>query len=654
MGEGGGTLVCLFGGTYPHNNQHYHASLYPNLSRTSSGHVEIKFPQSCRLKMATHVADHGSLFTDPDFPAHRGSLFFDRSTPLVQFSEDITWLRPQDICSTPRLFPDNPQDGQVKQGILGDCWFLCACTALQKNEHLLNKVIPTGQSCWTEHGYNGSFTCHVWQFGQWMEVTIDDYLPCIGGKLCFSRCQSQDIFWLPLLEKAFAKLHGSYEKLWAGQVADALVDLTGGLAERWTLRDLSGRPGSRGIVAVPEEMILQKLMKLKDRCLMSCSVLSSRKEAGELGELHAFVILDIQDVGHASGRELLLLRIWNPWGRRCWKGLWQDGGDGWRQLEPAVTSKLLSQLQEGEFWMDEEEFLREFDEVTIGYPISKEGHLQSLHTGNVLSHVQQLSGSWTKGQTAGGCRNNSSFPRNPKFWLRVSESSEVCVALLQKHLKLEELQATPAWIGRVQRYRCREKELPSSAMDQESNASQAIGLHIWKVAKQRFNLQKTLGTLPAASTSCHSYEREVHLRCDLSPGYYLLIPSTFLKDVEGRFLLRVLSTGRISLSEMKPSLHGSAREEEKPSGAWQTVQLQGRWEGGRTAGGSRNFSSYHCNPRFPLSVRADLGDCNVKVVLRQHCQDHQYHPIGFHVFQVPGSGWNLRSKERHRRLEKSD
>lgn len=29
---------------------------------------------------------------------------------------------------------------QVKQGILGDCWFLCACVALQKSKYLLNKV----------------------------------------------------------------------------------------------------------------------------------------------------------------------------------------------------------------------------------------------------------------------------------------------------------------------------------------------------------------------------------------------------------------------------------------------------------------------------------------------------------------------------------
>lgn len=50
-------------------------------------------------------------------------------------------------------------------------------------------------------------------------------------------------------------------------------------------------------------------------------------------------------------------------------------------MDPADESELLSQLQEGEFWVEEEEFLREFDEVTVGFPITEAGHLQSLYSG---------------------------------------------------------------------------------------------------------------------------------------------------------------------------------------------------------------------------------------------------------------------------------
>lgn len=56
-------------------------------------------------------------------------------------------------------------------------------------------------------------------------------------------------------------------------------------------------------------------------------------------------------------------------------------GPGWLQLDPVVAAELLSQIQEGEFWVEEEEFFVEFDEIITGYPITEEGQLQSLYTG---------------------------------------------------------------------------------------------------------------------------------------------------------------------------------------------------------------------------------------------------------------------------------
>nr|XP_030136672.3 calpain-10 isoform X2 [Taeniopygia guttata] len=530
------------------------------------------------------------LYTDPTFPASDTSIFFNYCTPLAQFRGEISWLRPKDICSSPRLFSNNLQDVQVKQGILGDCWFLCACVALQKSKYLLNKVIPPGQPSWTDESYRGCFTCRVWQFGHWVEVTIDDRLPCLGGKLCFSQCQTEDLFWLPLLEKAYAKVHGSYEQLWAGQVADALVDLTGGIAERWTLKGPGKNVEKEKTGMVLEKAVFRRLMNLKEQCVISCSVLNSRQGASELGEFHAFIVIDTLNLSEVSGKEIFLLRIRNPWGRRCWKGPWCEGGQGWNQLDSVVASELLSQIQEGEFWVDEEEFFREFDEITVGFPVNEEGQLQSLYTEKVLYHSQNLFGSWVRGQSAGGCRNNSSFPTNPKFWLRVCESSEVCIALLQKHRKY-----STDWAGRIQNPTRLAEENPSLTEGIQGKNYQAVGLHVWKF--------------------------------------------TFLKDAVGNFLLRVFSTGRISLSELKPPPMDAALCEELPAGEWETVQLHGCWKNGLNAGGSRNFPSFHINPCFPLSIPAGPGKSSVKVTLRQHCLDSKCCPIGFHIFQVPNSSW---------------
>ncbi|XP_062961835.1 calpain-10 isoform X1 [Cynocephalus volans] len=579
------------------------------------------------------AASGRELFRDAAFPASESSLFSSRSTPLARFREDITWRRPQEICAAPQLFPENPQEGQVKQGLLGDCWFLCACAALQKRRHLLDQVIPPGQPSWHDQTYRGSFTCRVWQFGHWVEVTIDDRLPCLAGRLCFSRCQREDVFWLPLLEKVYAKVYGSYEHLWAGQVADALVDLTGGLAERWNLKDL-GTSGQQDRHGSREHRTCRQLLRLKDRCLISCSVLSLRAGARELGEFHAFIVSDLRELRGQAGQDVLLLRIQNPWGRRCWQGLWREGGEGWSQVDPAEASDLLSQLQEGEFWVEEEEFVREFDEITIGYPVTEAGHLQSLYTEKVLCHVQALPGAWVKGQSAGGCRNNSSFPSNPKFWLRVSEPSEVYIAVLQRPGMHK-----ADWAGRAQALvggnwpSCSPASFPGKDY-------QAVGLHIWKVEKRRISLPRVLSAPPVAGTMCHAYDREVHLHCELSPGYYLAVPSTFLKDVSGQFLLRVFSTGRVSLSAVRPVAKSAAPRAALPTGEWEIVQLRGCWRVGQTAGGSRNFASYPTNPCFPFSVPEGAGPRCVRITLHQHCQrsDGEFHPIGFHVFQVPAGG----------------
>ncbi|XP_059559819.1 calpain-10 isoform X4 [Myotis daubentonii] len=585
------------------------------------------------------------LFRDPAFPASDSSLFSSFSTPLAQFREDITWRRPQEICATPRLFPDNPQEGQVKQGLLGDCWFLCACAALQKSRHLLEQVFLPGQPTWLDQTYRGSFTCRVWQFGRWVEVTIDDRLPCLAGRLCFSRCQREDVFWLPLLEKVYAKVHGSYEHLWAGQVADALVDLTGGLAERWNLKNLASSRSQQDGSGGSEPKTCWQLLSLKERCLISCSVFNPKAEtvqefllfaldhrpsspgARELGEFHAFIISDLRELRGQAGQSILLLRIQNPWGRRCWQGPWREGGEGWTQVDPVDSVELLSQLQEGEFWVDEEEFLREFDEVTIGYPVTEAGHLQSLYSEKVLSHTQELPGAWVLGQSAGGCRNNSGFPSNPKFWLRVSEPSEVYIAVLQRPRM-----RTVDWAGRAQAPVGDSRVVwsPASILGKDYPA---VGLHLWKVEKRRVSLPRILSTPPVAGTVCHAYDREVHLRCELTPGYYLAVPSTFLKNVPGQFLLRVFSSGRVSLSAIKTVVQSPGPGETLLAGEWETVQLQGSWKIGQTAGGSRNFASYSSNPCFPLTIPEGAGPRCVRITLHQHCLDSDCHPIGFHVFQ---------------------
>ncbi|XP_060049552.1 calpain-10 isoform X2 [Erinaceus europaeus] len=465
--------------------------------------------------------------------------------------------RSSEICPAPRLFADGPQEDRVRQGLLGDCWFLCACAALSRSPQLLHQVFPADQPGWLDPGYQGSFTCRVWQFGHWVEVTVDDRLPCLQGRLCFSRCGREDVFWLPLLEKAYAKVCGSYERLWAGQVADALVDLTGGLAERWSLKDAAaGDPGPS---------TCRRLLGLGDRCLVSCSVLSPRAGARELGEFHAFIVSDLREARGQDGQDPLLLRIQNPWARRCWRGRWTEG------RPPA----------------------------------------EPLHGSGAPPHPAAARG-LGQGSVCGRLSQQPRLPQQPQ--------------VLAAGVGAQRGAPGPAAATRPPR------QGPSGPGPAHLEAGSP------QVDKRRVSLPRLLSGPPVAGTACHAYDREVHLHCQLTAGYYLVVPSTFLKDVAGRFLLRVFSSGRVSLSAVK-SAQGSGCEQALPAGEWETVQLQGAWRSGQTAGGSRNFASYARNPQFPFAVPGVAGGPRwVRVTLRQHCQEGPCHPIGFHIFRVPAEG----------------
>lgn len=66
---------------------------------------------------------------------------------------------------------------------------------------------------------------------------VDTLIPydASNKQILYGHCFDVSEFWVPLMEKAYAKLHGSYEALNGGSMAEGMVDLTGGISFKYDL-----------------------------------------------------------------------------------------------------------------------------------------------------------------------------------------------------------------------------------------------------------------------------------------------------------------------------------------------------------------------------------------------------------------------------------
>ena len=119
------------------------------------------------------------LFVDPMFPPCESSLYVSKSSP------EIKWIRASELVEDPRFFVGGASRFDINQGELGDCWLLAAIASLTLHQKLFCKVVPHDQNF--DQEYAGIFHFCFWQFGEWIDVVVDDFLPTRYGKLLFMR-----------------------------------------------------------------------------------------------------------------------------------------------------------------------------------------------------------------------------------------------------------------------------------------------------------------------------------------------------------------------------------------------------------------------------------------------------------------------------------
>ncbi|KAI0220352.1 Calpain-B [Lamellibrachia satsuma] len=454
----------------------------------------------------------GSLYEDPDFPATARSL---KNSGVA--SSRIRWMRPKEISYNAKFVVQGETRFDLNQGELGDCWFIAATATLAvTNGKLLERVVPPDQSF--KEKYAGIFRFNLWRFDHWQEIIVDDRLPTLNGKLVFGHNKSQpNEFWVPLFEKAYAKVYGSYENIDGGFINTALVDFTGGVSEDVRLRKKS---------ELPDNLFELMFRMFKMNSMMGCSINtdSVREEELKTGLYagHAYSITNFVQ-GHVDNKPVRLLRLRNPWGTGEWKGDWGDNSSKWYKVSQADRTALgIKRRDDGEFWMSFEDWVANFETLRIChlYPdaiteeVARDTNKQPW---NVVHHH----GFWVKGVNAGGCGNRpykELFWTNPQLRLHLKDSDDdnkdgLCTVII-------------------------------SLMQKSNDFSLFIGFHVYQVMSSARRLSEgdnysQHSLIRRSDMAPATNLREITTRLQLKPGSYVVIPYTFVPNKEGGFLVRM-------------------------------------------------------------------------------------------------------------------
>jgi hypothetical protein len=197
-----------------------------------------------------------------------------------------------------------------------------------------------------------------------------------------------------LIEKAYAKAHGSYVQLSGGFIQEAFYDMTGAPTETivfgacWDVEELWARLLSFGEAG------------------FIMGVATSKGGDGLVGH-HAYSVLQVIEVHDAVVGEqqkvtefftgstelekdnkkqkttVRLVRIRNPWGKKEWKGDFSDSSDKWTMSLRKKLGDGVFTKNDGTFWMSYDDLMQRFHHMDV----AKCREVSS----SLLSHFLELS-----------------------------------------------------------------------------------------------------------------------------------------------------------------------------------------------------------------------------------------------------------------------
>ncbi|RVE46808.1 hypothetical protein evm_008516 [Chilo suppressalis] len=314
----------------------------------------------------------GEPYVDDSFPASSRSLYYNGSG---ESGAATRWLRPSQIHvdadhRMPWVVFRDPRPSDISQGVLGNCWLLSALAVLAERSSLVRGVVVRGEPS------VGAYQLRLCKDGRWLTVTVDDLLPANKkGHLVYSQAKRKQL-WVPLIEKAVAKLHGCYEALVSGRAIEGLCTLTGAPCESVSLQAGGAGGGAGGgapLEQLDRDLVWAQLLSSRQACFLmgaSCGGGNMKVDEEEYQRLglrprHAYSVLDVVEVAGPTR----LLRLRNPWGHYTWRGAWAHGCPRWteeaRRAVQVHSGSSDADRDQGVFWISFDDVLKYFDCIDI-------------------------------------------------------------------------------------------------------------------------------------------------------------------------------------------------------------------------------------------------------------------------------------------------
>jgi len=542
-------------------------------------------------EITASLFDSTEKWTDPLFPPCDESLVSTASrAERVKRCRGIQWARVGEVVPSARLFVAPQRPSLPVAGALNDRWLAYAAASVcSKNPEMITALFSRA------HPDIGAYQVRIHKNGSWFEVVIDDYLPVDeSGTLIYMTNSNPNEVWASLLEKAWAKFHGGYDRLERGSSTLALSDLTGGVAHSVRIRS---HKRAKEVVADSSYWDAVRGYMLEGWLLAAAAKAESGVAQASLGEqgIRSNVLHPVIEMVEVTRWKLIQLLV---------PGESDEGDDEhsawlspqWVEWLPDAEHRELlrhhvrpRQHPGGLLrWMTFENFAILFDKLHVCRVYSA----PSLRT----RHVQQRAiGEW-KGNSAGGRLRERYFTENPCYALRVKEkNTPVLIHLAQKDARL-------------------------ARGTEETGYKHKIGLYV--VRHTRHDRKKRIwirdDVVVPARFVAHR-ETCVEVLCQPLVNY-LITPCTEQPGVETAFGLQCFAPAPFSLTEV-------------PSHKDVELTCSGRWRGATAGGRPQGSSKWMDNPQFCLEVKS-AGLFGIS--LHQEVAEAGPRYIAFYLFRDSG------------------